>query len=358
MKQLAIKNKFKFILLGIALCSIFLSSCRHPGEDFPTEEMTETGIYILNEGLFEMNNSTLSFYSYEKGTVISDIFLNRNNRGLGDTGNDLKVYGSKLYCVVNVSERIEIMNLSDGKSLKAISVTGKQPRKIAFADNYAYVSCFDGSVLQIDTNSLNITAIQQAGNNPEGICVANHKLYVANSGGLNYPNYDHTVSVFDLQNFSLLKTIQVGLNPYTIQSDFQGDIYLVARGNYNDIPNKLQRIDTQIDSVVQEFDFPVLNFTISDGYAYLYSYNESTHTSSYKILDVISESIVKDNFITDGTKIQTPYCIAVNPRTHDIYIGDAYQYTVNGDIFCFGQDGKKKFQFEVGINPTAMVFKY
>lgn len=357
MNTLSLSKKIATTLLISLATSLLVVSCHKTEDEEPESVMSKQGIYILNEGLFQMNNSTLSFFNYTDGSVIQDVFLNQNNRGLGDTGSDLKAYGSKLYCVVNVSERLEIMNLSDGSSLKAIAMLGKQPRKIAFYDNYAYVSCFDGSILQIDTASLTITATQQAGSNPEGLCVANHKLYVANSGGLNNPNYGNTLSVFDLHDFSLLKNISVGLNPYLLAADAQGDIYLVTRGNYNDISNKFQRINSQTDEVVQTFDFPVLNFTISDNIIYTYSYDFQTQISSYKVLDAISETVINDNFIQDGTTIQTPYCIAVNPATHDVYITDAYQYTVNGDVYCFGQNGKKKFQFEAGLNPSALVFK-
>ena len=35
--------------------------------------------------------------------VTDDVFLDANQRG-GDVGNDLKMYGGKLYCVVNNSK--------------------------------------------------------------------------------------------------------------------------------------------------------------------------------------------------------------------------------------------------------------
>ncbi len=64
------------------------------------------------------------------------------------------------------------------------------------------MSCFDGSIVKIDTASLQIEATATAGRNPEGVCVVNNKLYVSNSGGLDFPNYDNTVSVFDLNSFA------------------------------------------------------------------------------------------------------------------------------------------------------------
>ena len=337
---------------------ILLSACQkpvEPEEGTPIMNAAAKGVYILNEGVFNMNNSSISFYDFATGKITEDYFLQVNKRRLGDTGNDLQKYGNKLYAVVNMSEQIEVMHFSDCRSIKQIPLIGKQPRKIAFYGNKAYVSCFDGDVVQIDTATLQVEKMVYSGENPEGICVVNEKLYVANSGGVNYPDYGNTVSVFDIHTLVLLKTIEVVANPYTLIPDREGDIYLVSRGNYADIPYSFQRIDSRSDEVVHNYNLPVLNFTISGDYGYLYYYNFETQTSWIKVMDMISESIVKENFIADGTKINCPYGITVNPINQDVYISDSHQYTVNGDVYCFDKNGKQKFRFEVGINPAKVV---
>ncbi len=315
------------------------------------------GIYILNEGVWQMNNSTLSYYDIENNTFTEDIFLERNHRGLGDTGSDLQIYGSKLYCIVNSSNRVEIMRADDAVSLKAISLDGKQPRKIAFHQGKAYVSCFDGDIVRIDTATMEVDGTVYSGSNPEGLCVCNGKLYVANSGGLNYPDYNNTVSVIDLNSFSLVKTITTGINPYHVESYDNRHVYVASRGNYNDVPYNLQKIDAQSDEIVKDYNMEVLMFTICDHYAYLYNYNFSTAESWIKVMDLNSDSIVKEHFITDGTTLTTPYSISVNPLNQDVYITDAGNYTVNGDVYCFSKEGKKKFSFESGINPCKVVFR-
>ena len=351
----------KTIILLLSLLAVCAFSCEKPE---PVEEPQNTpveavshGVYVLSEGLMNMNNSTITFYDFDKGTTTPDAFLAANNRGLGDTGNDLKIYGSKLYCVVNISETVEIMEANTAKSLKQISLSGKQPRRIAFDGGYAYVCCFDGAVVKIDTATMEVTATASAGSNPDGICVANGKLYVANSGGLNYPNYGNTVTVFDLSTFSPIKDITVVINPTLMASDSQGDVYLVSNGNYGSVPMTFQRIDSQTDEVVQTFDFAVTNFAISGNFCYLYHYDYSTNEYSVKVMDVLTEQIVKEQFITDGTTLTAPYGIAVNPANGDVYLTDAYQYTTNGDVICFGADGHKKFSFEAGICPSCIVFK-
>ena len=344
-----------FLLL---LPLLLFSGCREPNQPEEiqrVEEYASNGIFVLNEGVMNYNNSTLTQYNITENILTEDIFLAMNNRGLGDTGNDLKLYGSKLYCVVNISSTIEVMD-KNAHSLKQISLAGKQPRHIDFYLNYAYVSCFDGSVLRIDTATLEVDATAQAGLNPDGLCVANGKLYVANSGGLSSPNYDNSVSVFSLPDLSLLKTIPVVINPTKVLADSYGDVYVMSNGNYNDIPTTFQRVNTLTDEVVQVFDFPVSNFTIYNDLCYLYSYNYSTQESAFKVLNVETETVLKESFIADGTSITIPYCIAVNPDNGDVYITDARNYTVSGAVYCFDPDGYKRFSFNAGINPSSIVF--
>lgn len=349
------------IILLLSLMAAVVVSCEKPENIVPSGNNPVAsgshGVYVLNEGNFNLNNSTLSFYDFNSGTVTSDAFLAANNRGLGDTGNDLQIYGSKMYCIVNVSETVEVMDVQTAKSLKQISLSGRQPRRIAFDEGYAYVCCFDGAVVKIDTASMEVIATAQAGSNPDGICVANGKLYVTNSGGLNYPNYGNTVTVFDLASFSPVKEITVVINPTRIASDSEGDVYVVSNGNYGNVPMTFQRIDSQTDEVVQVFDFPVTNFTIFGNLCYLYSLNWSTYESEVKVLDITTEQIVKEQFITDGTSFTVPYGIAVNPANGDVYLSEAYYNTTNGDIHCFSVNGKLKYTFEAGISPSCIVFK-
>lgn len=353
-------NFFNRISRTVVFCftfSLFLFSCtKDPISHIQTPNSGLKGIYILNQGVWNMNNCTLSYYDFENEKMEKDIFLKKNGRGLGDTGNDLKKYGSKLYIIMSTTESLEIVNANSCKSLTQILLTGKGPQFVAFHQNKAYVSCQDGSVLCIDTTSLEVERSTTAGNTPAGLCVANGKLYVANSGGMNYPNYDHTVSVIDLNSFTEIKKIEVGLNPYLLQVDLQNNIYLVTNGNYDDISSSFQRIDSQTDEVVKTFDFTISNFTIHGNYAYLYDYDFITQCSSIKIVDLTDDTIVQENFIKDGTMIETPYCIAVNPKNLDVYIADVYNYTITGDLYCFSQQGKKKFSLEVGINPASIIF--
>ena len=363
---------FGFLLFGggagWCLLMFLFASCDDMYDKVPDGTLpvtTETSrIFVLSEGLINMNNSTLSMYDFEDKTTVSDYFLEKNQRGLGDTANDMELYGSKLYVVVNVSSQIEILDVSTGKSLKQIPMfddkgVARQPRYITFHKDKAYVCSFDGTVAKIDTASMQIEDIVVVGRNPDGICVANNKIYVSNSGGLNFPNYDNTVSVIDIFIFTEIKKIKVASNPGKIHADSQGDVYLVSKGNYSSSsPYIFQRISAKTDVLEQSFsDISALNFTIHNDTAYIYNFDFNTQSCWVKVFDCTTEKIISDQFITDGTELSTPYGVDVNPLNGDVYLTDAKSFTEWGDVLCFDRHGKLKFKInEIGLNPNKVVF--
>lgn len=331
--------------------------------------ITETGtaeLYILSEGLFNLNNSSLARYSFKNNKLTKNYFKEINKRGLGDTANDIAIYGSKLYIVVNVSSTIEVIDLYTGSSIKQIPMltdngSSRQPRHIAFYKDKAYICSFDGTVARIDTTSLEIERIVKAGRNPESLCVQNDKLYVSNSGGLDYSEglgVDRTVSVIDIASFTEIKKIEVGPNPGCILPGPDETVYVATHGsNIADGDYHFVKINGHTDEVEHIYDEKVMNFAISGNIAYLYNYNYTTETSSIKVFNLKTGETIRDNFISDGTKINTPYGININPFSGNIYITEAYSYTITGDVLCFNQNGQLLYRLNrVGLNPNTVIF--
>lgn len=362
-----INRKF-YMLLCVTTSIVIFSSCddmedklREP-DTLPVAEPTK--LFVLSEGLFNMNNSTLAMYNLLTGETNTDYFLSVNHRGLGDTANDMGLYGSKLYVVVNVSSQIEILDANTGQSLKQIPMFNEKgiarlPRYIDFHGGKAYVCSFDGSVVKIDTTSMEIENQVMCGKNPDGICITNDKIYISNSGGLNYPDYDNTISVVDITNFTEIKKITVGVNPYQLHADSQGDVYVITRGSYGIEPYRFQKISSVTDEVTRNFDdLPALNFTIHNDTAYIYNYDYGTQESWIKVFDCRQEKIISENFISDGTVLNTPFGIEVNPSNGDVYVMDAGSFIAWGDVLCFDRLGKLKFRLkEIGLNPNKLIFR-
>ena len=128
-----------------------------------------------------------------------------------------------------------------------------QPRSIAAYQDKIYVCCYDGTVCRIDTATLSIEKSIKVGRNPDDIAIANQKIYVSNSGGLDFQNPDNTISVIDINSFTEIKKIQVHPNPGCMVTDRDNRLFVVSRGIYNQQTNsydtRLHIIDTDKDAV-------------------------------------------------------------------------------------------------------------
>lgn len=348
-------------LLILTIFAILLSACEVEDIKKKTDLPNETvKLLVLSEGSFTNNNSTLAYYDLKNKTTDKDYFLTQNKRGLGETANDMIRYGSKVYIVMNGSSRIEIIDINTGKSIRQIPMfegnVAKGPRQIISHNGKVYVSSFDDTVTRIDTASMTIDGSLKTGFDPEGMCVVGEKLYVANSGGLEWANgYEKTVSVVDLKTFSEIQELEVGINPVHLHADNQGDIYVVSNGDYGENPARFQRIDTKTNTVT-DLNLNVTNFIVFQNKAYMYSYDYFTKKMSVKVFDCLTEKVINEHFISNGTILNIPYSIQIDPFNNDVYMTDAIDNSVSGDVFCFDKTGKLKFQVrEVGINPNNII---
>lgn len=361
----ALESTINPLALLVIILYITTNSCTkepEPEVEPPSDTTTiVTGVYVLNEGLFNANNASVTRYNFKDSTAEKNCFLNVNSRGLGDTGSDLAIYGSKIFIVVNVSSQLEVVNAITCKSIKQIPFFDgqkpRQPRKVAFYGSNAFVCSFDGTVTVIDTTSLEVIKLITVGKNPDGITTVSGKIWVSNSGGLNFPNYDNTISVIDPISLTEEKKITVGPNPYTLMTDSNGDLYLISRGNYNDIKSRLQIVDIATGTLKHTFsDFEALNFTIAGDTAWVYNYDWVSQRSNILTLNLKTEEIISNTFVTDGTPIQTVYGIKADPISRLVYITDALNFTGNGKVYAFDYSGKLKFEFSAGINPANVAF--
>lgn len=321
------------------------------------------GVYLLNEGNMNMNKASLDYLDLATGGYSRRLFEAYNpevTKGLGDVGNDIGIYGSKMYIVVNNSNKVEVVDAVTVTRIRQLNI--RQCRYAAFNKGYAYITSNDGYVSVIDTATLTESARIPTGRNPEQLVVTNNKLYVANSGGYSPPNYERTVSVIDLQTQREIKRIDVAVNLHRLALDQYGDLYVTSRGDYYNVPSRLYVIDTHTDQVKKRFDIAAGNICIHKDLAYIYSvawsYITHSNTISYSLINVKDETVLNRSFITDGTdkQINIPYGIAVDPDTEDVFVTDALDYVSPGVLYCFDKTGKKKWSVETGDIPAHFVF--
>lgn len=346
------------------------------GEDDPDRPSASVkGFYLLNEGNMSMNKASLDFMDYETKEYKRNVFSQANPDlvgGLGDVGNDIGIYGSKLYVVVNASNKVEVLNADTKERIKQIDI--ENPRYITFYKGKAYLSTYlgtigdpgapNGIVAEIDTISLEITRSVEVGRQPEELVAFNDKIYVANSGGYSPPDYESTISVIDIHNFTETKRIEVAVNLHRLKVDSEGDLYVTSRGDYFEIPSQLFVVDTKTDNVKKTFDIAVSDLSIHNDIAYMYStafsYVTGDYEISYTMLDTQTEKLLDRTFIAESYRelIEMPYGIAIHPDTEEVFITDAKDYVTPGNLYCFTPEGELKWSVQTGDIPAHIAFKY
>ncbi len=335
------------------------------------------GFFLLNEGNMGSNKATLDYFDYETGVYHRNIFAERNPgvaRELGDVGNDLKIYGDRLYAVINRSNLVEVMDVNTARHIGAVTVPNC--RYLAFDGAYAYVTSYAGAVngdphsrlgyvAKIDTATLQVVASCEVGYQPEQMAVAGGKLYVANSGGYRAPDYDRTVSVIDLASFVVVASIEVGINLHGMEKDRYGYLWVASRGDYNGNGSKTSVIDPGDGTVASVLHLLPNSVMAAAGDSMwvcstVWSDVAGKNTVSYAIADIKSRTVLTRNFITDGTEksIQKPYGLAVNPETGDVLVTDARDYLTPGTVYCFSRAGVKMWSAVTGDIPSRIAFTH
>ncbi|MDR2511367.1 MAG: hypothetical protein LBC89_02700 [Bacteroidales bacterium] len=347
--------------LTILLLIFIFAACTPPEQEKFT---VNKGILVLNEGVFGNNNASITYYDEENDSIFQNAFLAVNGRQLGELANDMQIYGSKIYILMGGSNTIEItdLHLKSIKQIKFSDNIGKEPHSIAFANGKAYITCYNNYLTVLDTNNLLITNNIPVWKNPEGIAIANNKAYIACGAGMDYPNFDSIVTVVDLSNFQTSKIV-VNMNPFTIDKDPLGNIYVLCCGNYGGdtmhtpVDYSFVKIDANNHIVTQYPNITAADFVIHDFSAYLFGLNYNDYHIDYKIFNLNTGSIINENFVTDeNLTLLSPRVLKYDARYRRILLGDTKFYTSNGRIYIIDENtGACLKNFETGISPKKIV---
>lgn len=337
------------ILVGLAACrndDVVLYPDETPTPDGYTNSSSYRGLYVLCEGNMGSNKATLDYLDMTTGRYSRNIYPSRNPgkvMELGDVGNDIKVYGSRLWMVINQSNRVEVASAASAVSLGSVDIPNA--RFLAFDGKYAYVSSYVGpvngpsvlgEVYRVDTLTLRVDARCTVGFQPEEMAIVDGRLYVANSGGysaMQGGGYDRRVSVVDLQTFSVERTIDVAPNLFRLRRDRYGSLWVASRGDYDAIPARIYELYG--GSVADSLDVPATDMAFrGDSLLFL-------HAGGCGLYDLRHRRLVSQQMLRlpVSQRIETPYGLLVDDSDGRIYVMDATNYVSSGKLFCFDAQG-------------------
>lgn len=300
------------------------------------------GLYTLYEGQ-PWNKSTQLGFIDNEGILTQDYFGAKNNgEKLGSIANDIIVYGSKTYVVMNASEEIQVLNTATGKKLKSINTQTYYTNEIAsprFAlgtNGKVYVTTWHKGVLVVDTTELKIVKnIEISDSYHEQIVANDDKMYVANSGlksDVSYYRNGKSVSVISIATETELETITVPANPNRMDFDKNGKLYVSTWGVYPTIGAQLHQVDVNTKTVLKTYNTPTSKFVIADNsiFTYDYDYINPLNACKIDIATAVEENYF--NIINDLGVIVHNLSIDKNTQTI-YYLGQ------HGDIFGLNTNG-------------------
>ena len=355
------KTKSKiFAIMNALLIGATFTACNDDNDidDGAKPEVPINGIYILNEGAYDKNNAGISLYDPDKIQDFSaDIYYAQNGKQLGDTGQDIIVYNDYLYVTVYGSQYIAKLN-SAGLEQARYSFTEEQgaPRYMVAKDGKIYVTLYSGNVARLSANDLTFEGMVKVGNNPEQIVEIDDKLYCVNSGW----GADNRLSIIDTHTFATAEHVEIITNPEHI---IEVDDNIIIQGYGGAYP---------------DYSYPVIVYDIANksyreigkgsrmaGYGHkayiIYSetdWSNATTVNTFYTYDIRSGEVSNESFLKDAPIELTSGTIcmlSINDENGDIYIGTS-DYTTNGDIYRFSNDGTLIESFESGgVGPRKAV---
>ena len=299
------------------------------------------GLFILNEGsYFDQVNGSLDYLDYATGTVSRRVFQAANGRSLGGTPNNAIQCGSKIYIATQEENRVEVI---DGR--------------------FVYVSAYTGEVSKVDTLSLKVVKKSPiVGTNLEGIAYRAGSVYVCNAWNSDY-TYNTNVVKLNAETLAKEKDVTVAANPNQLIAAGQ-DLFLSSWGNYFDVPATIQRIDMS-DNVTVIANATYMAYYEDSLYLIGSFYDESwNEKNTYTVVDLKTNQETK--FI-DGTEIDSPCAIGVDPITGSVFISsrkkypnadgtESVSYKQDGYVVRYNYDGEYVGTYECGVNPGTLLF--
>lgn len=337
---------------------LLIFACQKEEQEEKPNFQLSNGLLVLNEGLFQHNNSSISWIDLESNEVVEDIHFQINESFLGDTGNDMKRYGGKVYIAVTTSSTVEVYDAQTFENIRRISMhfngVAQQPRNIDFYNGKVYITSFDGYVNVLDTLTYAITERIPVGLNPDHLVIANNELFVSNSGGLNSPTMDSTVFRINLDNSELIDSYVVGKNPGAIVHVEGNGIYVVKRGDYINDDSELVYINLNNNSV-ENLGLSA-SFIVQDNNDLLIvDVNGTTQQAQVHRFNTNLNQIEQEDILEITNNVQTLY--GIYPFSDGTYaVLDAMGYTNQGYVRFFDEQGVYIESIQVGLNPSKLLY--
>lgn len=349
----------KLILALIIVAGVtYLSSCDRDDVTNPVIYVTANeGAYVLGEGQFNVpGTAKLSYYNFITSNFTQNIF---NPGELGNTPDGLILNSNKLYITEqgNFGSAGKIYLTDTNGTVNMQSSVGTNPYSLTIASGKIYVTNGPaGTVSVVDMNSLSTIRTINVGIYPQEILAIGNNVFVCNTfifGGA----VDSTVSVIFAPGDTLIATIKVRQTPSSLAKTNDGKLLVGCPGSSAE--GKIYKIDPESFAKLD-------SFSISNGFAVGFDKDIAVDTESDNIYFIsYVNNIVRLNLSTRAVDLFIPNSVSgsffygynYDSKNKRHYIADAKNFTNNGSLYIYDNNGNLLNNFTTGVAPRRILIK-
>ena len=348
-------------VLAVVVWATILTACMDYGP-IERESISSSGrgLFIVCEGNFMYGNASLSYYDIDSMKVQNTVFARVNGKRLGDVAQSMAVRDGRGYIVVNNSGVIYVIDPETFEWIGEIKgllspryIHSLDDRKAYVTDLYSpYISVFDPLEMRI-TKRIPVGFADKTQPSTEQMVQWDKYVFT------NCWSYDDKILIIDTERDTLDGYIEVGMQPTSIVIDCNEKIWVVTDGGYENSPmgqepGALYRIDPATRRIEQTFPFA---FGESGSELCTNGRRDTIFFIQKHVwsMNVNATEIPQQPFLENDTKNYW-YGLAVDPKTSEVYLADAIDYTQSGVIYRYSPKGVLLDRFEVGIIPGAFCF--
>ncbi|MDD6358191.1 MAG: hypothetical protein PUG15_08920, partial [Bacteroidales bacterium] len=314
----------------IALTMFSFTACDDDDEKEKVDNDLKGNVALIaNYGMYNGGNGEFTAYNISKDIVFDNVYQNINGVEFNSKIQHMALYNNNLYIVSNSGDKIDIINAQSLKQEMNPITDVENPRFIVVDGNTAYVSCYgatpdfstmaDSYIAKIDLNSNTVVKKIEVPGGPEGLAIANGKLYAA-------INYANNVAVVNLMTDEVSYIKMPAVTSY-FAADDADNLYVTMVNTYSNPTTEdgIGYINTQDDT----FENYVFN-GISTNYASIISFNAdktalfvatATYDENWKLSGSVQKfDIANKSFSTFADNISGINGVSVNPFNDDVYV--------------------------------------
>ncbi len=311
-------------------------------------------VYVLSEGGFAPNTSKLSIIDKKSGSFSPSVFSPGN---LGLVPDGLMLHENNLYITEqgNYGGSGKIYKADTLGAVSASAAAGVNPYSLSINNDKIFVTNGPaGKVTVLNLSDLSFRKEITVGVYPQEILSIGKYVFVANTslwGG----SSDSTISVIDSETESVVKTINVRLNPSSLA--LSADNMLLAGCPGDETGGIIYKINPVTFEKITSYTIPQYGFGSC--------INADTDGKKFYFLTYFNNLVEYNLQTSTVTEIVNPeyganYFYGYNydnvNKMH--YVLDAKDFASDGAVYVFDASGVLKNSYTASIAPKRVVFKY